>query len=405
MHRAIAMPKIAGVPVYIVHLSSEDALNQVRRGPRPRRGPHSPKLAPQYLLLSVDELARPNFEGAKYVFTPPLRPKEHQPKLWDGLKHDHLQVVSTDHCPFCFEDQKVLGKDDFTKIPNGGPGIENRLQLIYHYGVNAGQLSLNRFVEITSTTPSRIFGMYPQKGELAAGSDADVVIWDPAALYTISAKTHHMRVDYSMFRRLPSAWQRAQSALARRSHRRWRRVSRQTGPRQIPQARRPRRSLEVGRAFRQSGENLRAHQIDRRHVERTPTRRRLQRLQPASTCGAETDSSRREPCGSTAPLEPPAMTARDPCLYTNPRAVVSLVVGISMALRGLVAPSVRCSYDCAWFAGSASQTEHDHPRPLSLQESARCRVPSGESLCQRYDGCTITLGLQISACPAPHSSR
>jgi dihydropyrimidinase len=144
-------------------------------------------------------LERPNFEGAKYVFTPPLRTKENLPKLWDGLKHDHLQVVSTDHCPFCFEDQKILGKDDFTKIPNGGPGIENRLQLIHHYGVGAGQISLNRFVEITSTTPARIFGMYPKKGEIAAGSDADLVVWDPAALYTISAKTHHMRVDYSMF--------------------------------------------------------------------------------------------------------------------------------------------------------------------------------------------------------------
>jgi dihydropyrimidinase len=108
-------------------------------------------------------------------------------------------VVSTDHCPFCFEDQKILGKDDFTKIPNGGPGIENRMQLMYHYGVNANQLSLNRFVEITSTAPARIFGMYPRKGEIAPGCDADLVLWDPGALYTISAATHHMRVDYSMF--------------------------------------------------------------------------------------------------------------------------------------------------------------------------------------------------------------
>jgi dihydropyrimidinase len=154
---------------------------------------------PQYLLLSIEELERPNFEGAKYVFTPPLRPKQNLPKLWEGLKHDRLQVVSTDHCPFCFADQKILGKDDFTKIPNGGPGIENRMQLMYHYGVNQGQISLNRFVESTSTTPARIFGMYPRKGEIAPGSDADLVIWDPAALYTISAATHHMRVDYSMF--------------------------------------------------------------------------------------------------------------------------------------------------------------------------------------------------------------
>ncbi len=198
VHRAIAMAEIAQVPVYIVHLSSEDALNEVREA-RDRGVLAFAETCPQYLLLSVDELARPGFEGAKYVFTPPLRPKEHQPKLWDGLKHDHLQVVSTDHCPFCFKDQKILGKDDFTKIPNGGPGIENRLQLLHHYGVNQGKISLNRFVEITSTTPARIFGMYPQKGEIAPGSDADLVLWDPNAPLTISAATHHMKVDYSMF--------------------------------------------------------------------------------------------------------------------------------------------------------------------------------------------------------------
>ena len=198
VHRAIALAEIAGVPVYIVHLSSEDALNEVREA-RDRGVPAFAETCPQYLLLSIDELERPNFEGAKYVFTPPLRPKEHQPKLWDGLKNDHLQVVSTDHCPFCFKDQKILGKDDFTKIPNGGPGIENRLQLIHLHGVNAGKITLNRFVELTSTTPARIFGMYPRKGEIAPGSDADIVLWDPKAAYTISAKTHHMKVDYSMF--------------------------------------------------------------------------------------------------------------------------------------------------------------------------------------------------------------
>jgi dihydropyrimidinase len=198
VHRAIALAEIAGAPVYIVHLSSEDALNQVREA-RDRGLPAFAETCPQYLLLSVEELARPGFDGAKYVFTPPLREKHHQPKLWDGLKSDHLQVVSTDHCPFCFKDQKELGKDDFTKIPNGGPGIENRLQLLFHYGVNEGRISLNRFVELVSTTPAKIFGLYPRKGVLAAGSDADIVIWDPNAEHVISAKTHHMRVDYSMF--------------------------------------------------------------------------------------------------------------------------------------------------------------------------------------------------------------
>src|SRR6202023_2585057 len=158
VHRAVAMSEMSGAPVYIVHLSSEEALNEVRAA-RDRGVPIFAETCPQYLLLSIDELARPGFEGAKYVFTPPLREKHHPPKLWDGLKHDHLQVVSTDHCPFCFEDQKILGKDDFTKIPNGGPGVENRLQLLHHYGVNAGKLSLNRFVELVSTTPARIFGM------------------------------------------------------------------------------------------------------------------------------------------------------------------------------------------------------------------------------------------------------
>ncbi len=193
------MAEMAGTPVYIVHLSSEDALNQVREA-RDRGLPAFAETCPQYLLLSIeDQMPGKSFEEAKYVFTPPLREKKNQAKLWDGLKHDHLQVVSTDHCPFCFADQKALGKDDFTKIPNGGPGIENRMQLIHHHGVNSGRLSLNRFVEITSAAPARIFGMYPRKGTIAAGSDADLVLWDPKAEHTISAATHNMRCDYSMF--------------------------------------------------------------------------------------------------------------------------------------------------------------------------------------------------------------
>jgi len=198
VHRAIAMAEMAGVPVYIVHLSSEDALNQVREA-RDRGLPAFAETCPQYLLLSLEDVADLGWEGAKYVFTPPLRERRNQPKLWDGLRNDHLQVVSTDHCPFCFADQKALGKDDFTKIPNGGPGIENRLQLLHHHGVGKGNFSLNRFVELVSTAPARIFGMYPKKGVLAAGSDADIVLWDPIAEHTISAATHHMRVDYSMF--------------------------------------------------------------------------------------------------------------------------------------------------------------------------------------------------------------
>jgi dihydropyrimidinase len=198
VHRAIAMAEMAGVPVYIVHLSSEDALNQVREA-RDRGLPAFAETCPQYLLLSIEDVADKGWEGAKYVFTPPLRERKNQSKLWDGLRRDNLQVVSTDHCPFCFEDQKALGKDDFTKIPNGGPGIENRLQLLHHHGVGQGNFSINRFVELVSTAPARIFGMYPKKGVLAVGSDADLVLWDPHEAYTISAATHHMRVDYSMF--------------------------------------------------------------------------------------------------------------------------------------------------------------------------------------------------------------
>jgi dihydropyrimidinase len=199
VHRAIALAEMAGAPVYIVHLSSEDALNQVREA-RDRGLPAFAETCPQYLLLSIDDMwTKPGFESAKYVFTPPLRQPSNLPKLWDGLRHDHLQVVSTDHCPFCFADQKILGKDDFTKIPNGGPGVENRLQLIHHHGVGTGRLSLNRFVELVSTTPARLFGMYPRKGALEVGSDADIVVWDPNAEHTISAATHHMRVDYSLF--------------------------------------------------------------------------------------------------------------------------------------------------------------------------------------------------------------
>lgn len=196
--RAIALAEIAGAPIYIVHLSCNDALEKVREA-RDRGLPVYAETCPQYLYLSIENFDVPGFEGAKYVFTPPLREKWHQEKLWNGLKLDHLQVVSTDHCPFCFKEQKELGKDDFTKIPNGGPGVEHRMSLIYSGGVAGGRFSANRFVELVSTTPAKLFGLYPRKGTIAVGSDADIVIFDPTRKHTISAKTHHMRVDYSMF--------------------------------------------------------------------------------------------------------------------------------------------------------------------------------------------------------------
>jgi len=196
--RAIALAEMAGAPIYIVHLSCNDALEKVREA-RDRGLPVYAETCPQYLYLSLDNFDAPGFEGAKYVFTPPLREKWHQEKLWNGLKCDHLQVVSTDHCPFCFKEQKELGREDFTKIPNGGPGVEHRLSLIFSGGVASGRFSANRFVELVSTTPAKLFGLYPRKGTIAVGSDADLVIFDPRRRHTISAKTHHMRVDYSMF--------------------------------------------------------------------------------------------------------------------------------------------------------------------------------------------------------------
>ncbi len=196
--RAIALAEMAGAPLYIVHLSCNDALEKIREA-RDRGLPVYAETCPQYLYLSLENMDAPGFEGAKYVFTPPLREKWNQEKLWNGLKRDHLQVVSTDHCPFCFKEQKELGRDDFTKIPNGGPGVEHRMSLIYSGGVASGRFSANRFVELVSTTPAKLFGLYPRKGTIAVGSDADLVIFDPKRKHTISAATHHMRVDYSMF--------------------------------------------------------------------------------------------------------------------------------------------------------------------------------------------------------------
>jgi dihydropyrimidinase len=198
VHRAIAISEMAESPVYIVHLSCADSLNQVRQA-RDRGLPAFAETCPQYLFLSYDNYEEPGFDGAKYVMTPPLREKWNQAELWKGLKMDDLQVVSTDHCPFCMKEQKELGRDDFSKIPNGAPGVEHRVPLIYHGGVLENRLSLNRFVELTSTAAAKMFGLFPRKGSIAVGSDADLVIFDPDKEQTISAATHHMNVDYSAY--------------------------------------------------------------------------------------------------------------------------------------------------------------------------------------------------------------
>jgi dihydropyrimidinase len=205
-NRAFRLAEMAGgVPLYIVHLSAAQALEQVRLF-RDRGLPAYAETCPQYLFLSVDNYDEPGFEGAKYVMSPPLREKWHQDELWKGLARNDLQVISTDHCPFCMKEgfqgqpkQKELGIGDFSKIPNGAPGVETRMYLTYDGGVVQGRITLNRWVEVTSTTPAKIMGMFPKKGTIAVGSDADIVIWDPRATHTISAKTHHMRVDYNPY--------------------------------------------------------------------------------------------------------------------------------------------------------------------------------------------------------------
>jgi dihydropyrimidinase len=195
--RAITLAGVTGAPLYVVHLSAEQALAAIAAARDTGQNVFA-ETCPQYLYLSLEDLGRPGFEGAKYVASPPLRPKEHQASLWRGLRTNDLSVVSTDHCPFCFKDQKELGRGDFSKIPNGIPGVEHRMDLL-HQGVAAGELSLARWVEVASATPARMFGLYPRKGVIQPGSDADVVIYDPAAAQVLSAASHHMAVDYSAY--------------------------------------------------------------------------------------------------------------------------------------------------------------------------------------------------------------
>jgi dihydropyrimidinase len=176
-NRVIRLAEAAGVPIYIVHLSARDALNEVR-GARDRGTMAFAETCPQYLFLSLDDMGN-GFEGAKFVCSPPLRSADHQAELWTGLVKDDLQVVSTDHCPFDFHGQKDLGKDDFRKIPNGLPGVEDRVDLLHDGGVVGGRITKERWVELISTAPAKLFGMYPAKGAIAVGSDADLVVVDP----------------------------------------------------------------------------------------------------------------------------------------------------------------------------------------------------------------------------------
>ncbi len=197
-NRAIQLARVAGCAVYVVHVSCREAVEPIATA-RAKGWDVFGETCTQYFFIDQTFLDRPDFEGGKFVYTPPPREKGNQQVLWDAVRNDVLSVISTDHCAFLWDGQKTLGRDDFSKIPNGGPGIENRLQMIHHFGVREGRITLNRMVELLATNPAKLFGLYPRKGTLAVGSDADIVIFDPEKRVTISAATHHSKVDYNLY--------------------------------------------------------------------------------------------------------------------------------------------------------------------------------------------------------------
>jgi dihydropyrimidinase len=201
-HRAIVLAKLAGAPLYVVHVSNGLAAAEISRA----RGEGQPvfgETCPQYLMLSVENLEEPNGAGAKYICAPPLRTKEHRDAMWRALANGTLQAVSTDHSAWLFKGMKDQSLDDFRGIINGMPGVEERLFILFTYGVLTGRLSLNRFVEITATAPAKLFGLYPRKGDIAIGSDADLVLWDPKKEWTLRVGDMHSNVDYCVYEGLP----------------------------------------------------------------------------------------------------------------------------------------------------------------------------------------------------------
>src|SRR5213596_2927098 len=197
-NRAIQLARIAGSPLYVVHVTCREAVEPIRRA-REQGWSVWGESCTQYFFRSIDDLARPDFEGAKYVYTPPPRAKANQDVLWNAVRTDVLSAISTDHCAFKWDGQKTLGRDDFSKIPNGGPGIENRLHMIHEFGARRGRISLNRMVELLATNPAKLFGLYPRKGTIAVGSDADIVVFDPERRHTIRAAEHHSKSDYNVY--------------------------------------------------------------------------------------------------------------------------------------------------------------------------------------------------------------
>jgi dihydropyrimidinase len=197
-NRAIQLAHVAGCRLYVVHVSCQEAIDPIAIA-RDKGWDVWGETCTQYFFIDYSFLERPEFEGAKYVYTPPPRAKENQERLWGAVQSDVLSVISTDHCAFLWDGQKTLGRDDFSKIPNGGPGLENRLQMIHEFGVRQGRISLSRMVELLSTNPAKYFGLYPRKGTVAVGSDADLVVFDPEKTVTISAARHHSRCDYNLY--------------------------------------------------------------------------------------------------------------------------------------------------------------------------------------------------------------
>jgi dihydropyrimidinase len=197
-NRAIQLAHLAGAPLYVVHVTCKEAVEPIATA-REKGWDVWGETCTQYFFNSLDDIAKPNFEGAKYVYSPPVRDKSNWDVLWNAVRTDALSAISTDHCAFLWDGQKTLGKDDFSKIPNGGPGLEDRLKMIHEFGVRAGRLSLNRMVELLATSPAKLFGLYPRKGTVAVGSDADLVVFDPERETTLSASTHHSKADYSLY--------------------------------------------------------------------------------------------------------------------------------------------------------------------------------------------------------------
>jgi dihydropyrimidinase len=197
-NRAIQLARVAGSPLYVVHVSCAESVEPIQLA-REKGWDVWGETCTQYFFIDYTFLERPNFEGGKYVYTPPPRDKANQDVLWNAVRTDTLSAISTDHCAFLWDGQKTIGKDDFSKIPNGGPGLENRLQMIHEFGVRGARISLNRMVELLSTNPAKLFGLYPRKGTVAVGSDADIVVFDPEKRVTISASTHHSKSDYNLF--------------------------------------------------------------------------------------------------------------------------------------------------------------------------------------------------------------